>query len=144
MMETLGVAAIVIAVVDLSAKVASLCCQYAKAVKDAPDDVARLQREADGLEKALKRVRLLLDGPSGARLQGSQEIRDILDDCRPPLEKLAKKLDPGKTRKTMSLVGIRALKWPLKSKDVKKTAQDLGNKRQAIFLYLQTYMASLA
>ena len=70
-------------------------------------------------------------------------MRDILDDSRSQLASLENTLDPGKTRKAMSRIGIRALQWPFKSKDVEKIAQDLGSQRQAIYLYLQTYVAIL-
>jgi hypothetical protein len=57
MAEALGLAASVIAVVQLSAKVASLCVEYYTNVKNARDDIIRLQREADGLKVTLKQVR---------------------------------------------------------------------------------------
>lgn len=44
MAEALWLAASVIAVIDLSAKVASRCSEYN--VKNAPDDIERLQRDA--------------------------------------------------------------------------------------------------
>ncbi|KEZ42692.1 Uncharacterized protein SAPIO_CDS5949 [Scedosporium apiospermum] len=136
-MEGLGVAASVIAVIDLSAKVASALIRYSKDVRSARDDIERLKRGADGLDKASRRVQRLLDGPNRATLEGAQEMRDLLNDSRLQLDQLVKELDPGKGRKAMSRFGFRSLEWPLKSKDVEKIAQDLGNRRQAIFSYLQ-------
>jgi hypothetical protein len=55
-MEGLGVAASVVAVVDLSAEVAKLCIQYSLEVKDAKSDISRLYNEARNLEKVMKDV----------------------------------------------------------------------------------------
>ena len=41
-MDDLSAAASVIAVIDISTKVASLCYQYSVAVKDAKEDIERL------------------------------------------------------------------------------------------------------
>jgi hypothetical protein len=46
MAEALGLATNVIAVIDLSARVASRCSEYYAKVKDARNDIERLQREA--------------------------------------------------------------------------------------------------
>jgi hypothetical protein len=48
-MEVVGSAASIIAVIDLSAKVASLCFQYSSAVKNARSNVERLQGELERL-----------------------------------------------------------------------------------------------
>ena len=46
-MAELGLVANVIAVVDLSAKIASSCVQYSRVVKDAKADIDRFEREVD-------------------------------------------------------------------------------------------------
>jgi hypothetical protein len=72
MAEALGLAASVIAVVELSAKVASLCFEYYTNVKNARDDITCLQREADGLKVTLQQVLSLLNGPNGTKLEDSR------------------------------------------------------------------------
>lgn len=121
-MEPLSGAASVIAVIQISQAVASLCFQYLRNVKNAKSDIERLQGELGRLNVVLEGAQKLLDGPNGARLRTSQGLRDGLTGCSLQLEglktKLEKKLNTGKTGKIMSLCGSRALKWPFESKDV--------------------------
>jgi hypothetical protein len=51
-MDGLSGAASVIAVIDISAKIASICFQYFKAVKDTKDDIEREQRKADNITRS--------------------------------------------------------------------------------------------
>ena len=55
-MAELGLVANVMAVVDLSAKIASSCYQYSRDVKDAKADIERFKREMDSISKLLQRV----------------------------------------------------------------------------------------
>lgn len=71
-MDSLGSAASVMAVIDLTAKVASLCVQYYKAVKSAKSDIERLLRELDGLSTTLEGARVLLGGPNRTELRTSR------------------------------------------------------------------------
>ncbi|RYP80846.1 hypothetical protein DL770_006087 [Monosporascus sp. CRB-9-2] len=137
MAEGLGVAASVIAVVDLSAKVISLCSQYYRDVKNARNDITRLEREVSNLKHASKGVQQLLDEHKGAKLEVSQKFGDALTDGSSQLEKLEQQLSSKTIRQAMSRVGIRALKWPFESRDVDKIVQDLARCTQMISLGLQ-------
>ncbi|KAH7110462.1 hypothetical protein EDB81DRAFT_371295 [Dactylonectria macrodidyma] len=136
-LEALSVVASLLAVVRSSTKAASLCFHYSKDVKNAKDDIDRLQLEATNLKKASESVQLLLKGPNGARLEVSQELLVAARNSIPQLRELEQVLNPGTARKAMSRVGIRALKWPFQSKDVEKIAQGLGRCTHAISLGLQ-------
>lgn len=136
-MEGLGVAASVIAVVDLSAKVTSLCLQYSLAVKGAKNDITRLRAEVKNLEKAVGDVQYLVDGPDGAKLSASQKLLEAVHDCFTQLKTVEKRLDPGKTGKAMSRLGIRALRWPFESKEVDKVIRELERCKGTVSLALQ-------
>lgn len=136
-MEGLGVAANVIAVVELSAKIASLCIQYSLAVKHAKADIERLGGEVNSVTELLRGVERLLQRLDDTQLSTSKKLRDALIDCFSQLAQLNTKLDPGKTRKTMSRLGVRALKWPFESKGVEKVINDLERCKQMISLALQ-------
>ncbi|KAH7116445.1 hypothetical protein EDB81DRAFT_819588 [Dactylonectria macrodidyma] len=56
MAEAVGLAISVIAIIDLSAKVATLCLQYSTAVRNAGDDITRLQRRLNDLSTCLQRA----------------------------------------------------------------------------------------
>jgi hypothetical protein len=136
-MEALGGTANIIAVIDLSARIASLCYQYSVAVKDAKTDIERLQREVNLIKDVLGDVQQLLDGPSKDRLSTSQKLHHSLNGYFLQLNELKKELETGKTRKAMSRVGLRALRWPFKSKELEKIISHLEGYKQTFCLALQ-------
>jgi hypothetical protein len=136
-MDGLSGAASVIAVVDLSVKIASLYSQYYKDVKNAKDDINRLLQEVANLTTISTDLAKLLDGPNGTRLKSSQKLSSAVEDSLKKLQKIMKKLDPGVGCKAMSRFGIRALKWPLSSKDIEETVKDLARCTDSISFALQ-------
>jgi len=136
MTEALGVASSVIAVVDLSAKVFSLCLQYSQAVKNAKDDIEKLGREVAAFQATTEELHTLVEGPRGQELKASQQLKSAIEDGRSRLEKLEQQLQPSTGRKRMYRFGLRALKWPFESKDVKGTIEDLQRCRGNISLAL--------
>jgi len=136
-MAALGVAASVIAVVELSAKIASLCVQYSLAVKHAKSDIERLRGEIDSVTELLRGVERLLGGPNKAQLSTSQTLHNTLKDCFSELTRLEEKLSLGKRQKALSRFGVRTLKWPLESKEVNKVIDNLERYKQTVSLALQ-------
>src|SRR5215469_4637893 len=102
-MDGLSAAASVIAVIQISESVASLCSQYFTAVKNAKPDIKRLQGALGGLKTVLEGAQQILEGPNGARLETSQRLRHGLEGCSSQLNelrnKLKEKLNVGKTGK---------------------------------------------
>jgi hypothetical protein len=137
MAEALGLAASVIAVIDLSTKVALWCSEYYANVKNARADIERLQGEAQRLKEALEQVQVLCNGPNSTKLQASQILCGGVKDCRIQLARLHTKLEPRTRQKVMSSCGIRALKWPLKSNEVDRIMEKLGRCRNNISFKLQ-------
>ena len=136
-MEGLGVAASIIAVVDLSAKVAKLCIQYSLEVTDAKSDISRIHNEVENVGKVVSDVQHLVVGPNGAKLSASKKMLDAVNDCSTQLKTLERKLDPGKTTKAMRRLGIRALKWPFQRKQVDKVIRELERCKGTVLLALQ-------
>lgn len=137
-MEGLGVAANVIAVIDLSAKVTSACAAYLKAVKNAKTDIGRLQSELRNLDAVLHGAEKLVKGPASSKLQTMGQLKAALSDASSQLQQLITKLDgkQGKTRKAMSHFGFRALKWPFESSEVESIIQGLEKNRNNISVAL--------
>ena len=135
-MDGVSGAASVIAVVDLSAKVVSLCSQYYTTVKNAKADIEQLQEEINRLDITLKDTQRLLDSPNGVRLQTSERLADGLPGCCIQLKdletKLAKKLEHKTAGILRELLGGHALKWPFQSKDVEKIIRNLNKFRDAL------------
>ena len=136
-MEALGVAASVLTVIELSAKVVSLCVQYSLAVKGAKKEITRLETEVKDLGKVVGDVQHLIGGPDGAELSASQKLLKAVHDCFMQLKALEKTLDPGKTRKAISHFGVRALRWPFESREIEKVIGELERCKETFSLALQ-------
>jgi hypothetical protein len=80
MAEGIGLAASAIAVIDLSARVATLCLEYSKGVTHAKGDIEKMKVETWNLKKATEAVQALIESPGGARLNTQREIRIALDN----------------------------------------------------------------
>ncbi|KAI1594577.1 WD40 repeat [Pyrenophora tritici-repentis] len=136
-MDGLSGAASVIAVIDMSAKIASLCFQYSMAVKDAKGDIERVQRKVGEITHILEKIKQLLDSQDKTRLSTTQGLFDSLRQCLGELEKLRVKLNPGKTRGIMARFDLRALKWPFTSKQVDKIVSTLEGHERSFSSTLQ-------
>ena len=73
-MDGLSGAASVIAVVDISAKIVSLCFQYSAAVKNAKEDIEHLQGKVHDIKGVLGEVKQLLDGRDITRLSATHKV----------------------------------------------------------------------
>src|SRR6266702_6194585 len=119
-MDGLSAAASVIVVIDVSAKIASLCFQYSTEVKNAKDDAERIQRKLRDIKNLLEAVKQL-DRPNGLRFPATHRLSNSPEKCLLELQKLEKRLDQGKTWKAMSRLSMRALKRPFTGKEVENT-----------------------
>jgi hypothetical protein len=136
-MDGLSGAASVIAVIDISTKITSLCFQYSVAVKDAKDDIERVQRKIGDHTHILEKIKQLVDGQDKTSLPTTRDLLMSLNRCFQELQEVQLKLEPGKTRKAMSQFGVRALKWPFTSKQVDKIVATLKEYEQIFNLALQ-------
>lgn len=133
-MDGLSGAASVIAVVDISAKIVSLCYQYSVTVKDAKNDVECIKKKVDDVKRVLEGVKKLLDRPHKARLSTTYDLFMSLEQCLRELGSLKSRLESGKA---MSRFGVRALKWPFTSKQVEKIVSSLEAHEHTFTLALQ-------
>lgn len=136
-MDGISAAASIIAIVDISVKIASLCYQYSAAVKEAKSDIEHVQRKVSDIAGVLGKVGQLLDGRDKARLSTSYELCSSLNNCLQELKGIKEKLEPGRTHRTMSRFGVRALKWPFTSKQIDKIISSLEGFEQTFTLALQ-------
>jgi len=149
-METVASAASIIAVIELSAKIALLCNRYSSAVKNAKSEIERLQGELERLKITLHGVRELLESPDGEKLRTSHRLWGGLSDCSSQLTqlqlRLEKKLNHRSANKVLSRFGIRALKWPFESKEIDGIIKNLERYRDLLSLGLivdQVYVSAL-
>ncbi len=149
-MDPLGAPASAIAVVELAAKIASLCLKYFSAVKKAKSDIERLLQHINDLKIVLEGARQLLQRPDGIRLEYSQKLRGLLDNTRSRLDAIHKKLEDRLgtwTGRAMRRLGWRALAWPFESKEMEEIIANLQRDQQAVSACLhidQTYVDNLS
>ena len=95
--------------IEISAKVSSLCFQYSVAVKHAKEDIERLQKKVKDIEDVLDHLRRLLERSDNVRVPVSRELGASLQACLGQLQKLEKQLKPGKSHEFIRYSGARAL-----------------------------------
>jgi hypothetical protein len=139
-MDGLSGAASVVAVIDISAKVVSLCYQYVTKVKDAKEDIQRLGDTVADTKNVLENLQRLLDKQGKSQLSTTNTLL-ALQGCSKELEnleaKLKAKFERHGRRTVMQGFGLRALKWPLTSKEVDKTVHNLEKYGHTFSLALQ-------
>ena len=136
-MDGLSATASVLAVIEVSVKVASLCSQYSVAVKNAENDIQRIQKKVKDIEVILQALKGLLEGPDKIRLSATDNLAASLKEYLRRLQELKKQLKPRKTHKVMSRLGVRALTWSFKSKEVEKIVTSLEKYERTFSLSLQ-------
>jgi len=121
--DPLSGAASVIAVVQVSGEVWSLCWKYHSDAQDAKPDIDRLMGYVLTLRHLFQHVQALAKGPGAAKLVAS---KGLLEGTALKLEwefkTLQKILEPGKKQGILRFFG-RRLKWPLQKEDVENTVQ---------------------
>ncbi|KAK2667468.1 hypothetical protein RAB80_016659 [Fusarium oxysporum f. sp. vasinfectum] len=137
MAEAVGLAASIIAIVELSAKVGKLCVQYSTAAGNARADITRLQNRLKDLNVCLEAAQRLLDDPKNTKLATSRSLVDSLNACETELAEVQDRLHPGSARKAMRRFGLRALKWPFDSREISTVVSNLEHYKQTITLCLQ-------
>ena len=108
-MAGLDVAAGVIAVMNISAKVAGLCYRYSRKVADAKSDIERLKNHVERLFNTFKELQKALNGQHENKLRATQHLRVDIDFCCSNMYNLEEKLKMRKNQKVMHRVGLRAL-----------------------------------
>jgi hypothetical protein len=136
-MDGLSAAVTVAAIIETSVKIASLCFEYSLAVKDAKKDIDRLQRTVTDNLGVLGGVKLLFEKHDTTRLPTTHNLLSSLEECRHQLQSLKAQLEPRKTQKFMSSLGLRALKWPFTSKRVEEMVASLEKYKQTFLLALE-------
>jgi hypothetical protein len=136
-MEPLSSAASIIAVIQLTESIVQICGTYISKVRDAKEDVIRLQQNTRALTVVLEALDNLLHEPKGSEMSTSQRLRSDITDCSSSLTSLKDKIDPETTQKPMRKWGFRAIKWPLKRTEVDKAVSDIERYKTLFSLGLQ-------
>jgi hypothetical protein len=136
-MDGISSVASVIAVIQLTGSLVKLCGGYLREVKDAREEILTLQQTITGLQGTLQDLQKLLQSDNANALPTSLPLVSKIADCLSDLQALEATLDPGKGRRLMRKVGLRALKWPLKRTEVEGVTKNLERYKSSFLLSLQ-------
>ncbi|KAL2817161.1 hypothetical protein BJX63DRAFT_419722 [Aspergillus granulosus] len=139
-MEPLSCAASVMAIIQLTGSIATICGGYIKEAKDAREEITSLQQGVTNLLGTFKKLEELVHSQDGKKLSTSEILVNEVTRCESVLTLVRKKIDPENTRKStkaMRRLGLRALKWPLKRAEIESIIQDLERFKSSFIFALQ-------
>jgi hypothetical protein len=128
----------IVAVVTTSAAILSILSEYYSGVKSAKEDIQRLSDEVGEFRHVLQEIQKQAKNPSVTRLPLSDSSTTAIEKSLSNLKELEEKLTPNKGGRLMKRVGLRALKWPLTSKEVDKYITKLERRKSTLSLMLGT------
>ncbi|KAH7131691.1 quinon protein alcohol dehydrogenase-like superfamily [Dactylonectria estremocensis] len=136
-MEAVGGASSIIAIVEISAKLAKVLFQYSQDVKNARKDIERLRKEVVNLQDTANTLDKLLRGPNRSKLRATEALRDALTNSEVRLKTLQDKLSTTSLRVKLQRFGFQALKWPFQSTEVENLINQFVKDRETISFALQ-------
>jgi hypothetical protein len=146
-MDGLSNAASIIAVIQLTGNIATICGGYIGAVKNAEKDIKSLQKTVEDFMVVLNGLSDLLKGLDGGKLSTSRKLDSPISECLSELKALEERLRPREKWKIMRVLGrllrLRALKWPLESKEIEKVINNLERYKGLFSLTLQVDQTSV-
>ncbi|KAK8008090.1 hypothetical protein PG991_010641 [Apiospora marii] len=144
MAEALGVAASVIAVIELTDRVVELCRAYIGSATEASRDLRRILAEVSAVKAILENLQFL--GENDAEFSGVLQILErqegLIPQCTRCVAELEKLFPPdvrgtGKGKERMQRV-LTSLSWPLKEAKAKKLLGELAAHKLNLSLVLTT------
>jgi hypothetical protein len=122
----------IIGVIQLAGSVISTCYEYVNGVKNAPKDIRSIITELRGLSDVLDRLCQLAESSSITTLEQLSGPDGSLEMCKKELGDLQEKLKLPEGWKAKR----KALFWPMKEGDVRKTLANLERTKSMLTLAL--------
>ena len=140
-MEVVAAVSSVVALVQLTDRIVTLCGKYASGIKNAPADIQGLSNEVTALRSVLKRVDELNNSSAGSvhtSISDTHELEKRIKDCETILSEIERKLNPGQRQSMIRRLGRRTLKWPFEAEEVAKLMHSLESHKSALLIILHT------
>ncbi|KAF8519051.1 hypothetical protein BDD12DRAFT_770053 [Trichophaea hybrida] len=131
-MGPLSGAVSIIAVIQISTEVLTLCAKYAKDTNDDTDDIDCVSNEISALYDVLNKVNDLTNRPDEAKFSALRDLTMSISQCSSDLTNLETRPDPGQRQPVMKRLGLCTLKWPFKSKNINKCITSLERSNTTI------------
>jgi hypothetical protein len=138
MAEALGVAAGVIAVVQISGQIVKYCYDYFKTAKNAKEDILKVINVVGGLQSTLEMLQRLLKehgkDPEYPYLRNLKSLTNAFDACEQGMRKLSTSLgievktnvDPKGVKVTFK----KKAKWPFEKKEIAEILKVIDSHRE--------------
>lgn len=135
-MDPVSLTASIIAIIQISGKVISICYDYRRAIKKSAEDAIKIIKEIKSLQDVLERLLQLAERegakkiPRLASLQGLNQVEGTLTLCRSGLSSLKVKLEaPHGIKKFLKIMQL-----PLTEKEVKTTLDSISQMKGTLSL----------
>ncbi|KAL8765077.1 MAG: hypothetical protein Q9209_007738 [Squamulea sp. 1 TL-2023] len=155
MAEALGLTAGIIAVLQITQSVLSVCYDYSAALKGASWELTKAKDELEGLRSVLQALEPLMreaevtdpaDNPKMPTLEALCRPGSVLQTCAAEMQQLEKKLKVpgwsehlGPKRKAF----LQSLRWPLQEGETRKTLERIARFRDTLGLALDVDVTRL-
>jgi hypothetical protein len=136
-MDGISSAASVIAVIQVTGSLVTICGGYLQRVKHARNDIITLQRTIESLQMILQDLLKILRDSNKERLPTSSRLASEIVHCFSDLRALNEKLESNNGKKSMRKFGFRAWRWPLERAEVDGEVQKLERYKSSFLLSLQ-------
>ena len=137
-MEAIGVVASIIAVIQLSQAVVTLCYAYQAGVKNAPKDMVRIIDEVKSLQSVLEQLVELIENADDATRSSILNLLCTPDGpinkCMSELEGLREIVAPGSGLKETK----RKITWPFKEKEIRRALDTIERQKATVSIVLTT------
>ena len=156
-MAEIGIAASIVAVIQVSSQVAKICRLYIEKVKDAPSDLRKIYLEISTLKTVFEHIEFLASHPSGdnddattilsilsgpdSPINASQVAVDELESLFP--SHLAQGFESDGKSKRKVKATLTTLAWPLKEKKAKKLLDEISRCKDTLALVLTSENTSV-
>lgn len=127
----------IIAVATAATTVLSLLSKYAQDVKNAREDVERLLKQIEDIHSLLLRIETIAKSPYSAKLPALDTALTAIKKTFSDIQELVEKLKPKTSKRLMSKVGLRALKWPFTKEEMASYIVRLESEKTSLTLALQ-------
>jgi hypothetical protein len=143
MAEPLSIAASIIAVIQITSRVAAMCYDYRAGLKSHSRDIKYVTEEITSLRDVLESILKLVDHEEGeaselSTLKVLTKPDGPLSSCKVQMLLLEKDLSPGTGLRAVA----RTLKWPYARGEVDKKVQELGRLKSSLTLAMTTDQTS--
>jgi len=141
-MDPLSITASLIATIQITGKVSSLCWDFRSSVKNARNDIARILEEINSLRSVLEALVKLAEDSDQENESTLSVLKSLaakdgaLPQCHSQLERIEKELQKYATSNGKR--GKHALLWPFKEKDVSNHLSHISRFKQTLQLALVT------